>query len=214
MSELDGLGANDLARLLNAKRSRFTFRGQVHEIKELDLEQLAQISVWLEERAHAAITRATWMPDAERREARADLVAAIAAGDYAPGGIVYAKAMVTPDGQAKILHVALEDAIPGLTVEDCEGMLKEHGKECATIAQRIEELKAAEPAAPAKLLADCYVRLDALHLEAERIRLAIQAAVPIDPKAWSDPAPSVPGPTSALPSGTNLSVETSTPSAG
>lgn len=212
MSELDGLGANDLARLLNAKRSRFTFRGQTHEIKELDLEQLAKISTWLEERAHAAITRATWMSDAERREVRADLIAAVAAGDYAPGGLVYAKAMVTPDGQAKILHVALEDAIPGLTVEECEQALKEHGQESAKIAQRIADLEATTPVDAAKLLADCHARLDGLHLEAERIRLAIQAAVPIDPKAWSDPAPLVPGPTSSPSSGTSLSAETSTPS--
>lgn len=213
-SELDGLGANDLARLLNAKRSRFTFGGQEYQVKELDLEQMAQISVWLEERAHAAITRAAWMSDQERREARSDLLAAVAAGDYSPGGMVYAKALVTPIGQAKILHVALESQIPGLTVEDCESMFRQHQKECAVLSTRIAELEAKKSPEALRMLVECYELLNAQHLEQERIRLALQTAVPIDPKVLSDLVRLLLGPTSSHHSGASLLAETSTPLAG
>lgn len=108
-----------LPDLLNVPAG-FEHGGVTYHPKQLDLEGLAKFSRWLEARAVAAVERVDCEEPA-RQQWRALVVQEVAAGVYEPHGAGFYRAAATPEGQVKLLALALADEHPELT----EGQVRE-----------------------------------------------------------------------------------------
>lgn len=119
-----------LADLLNAP-AEIEFKGRVFRLRQPTQIEQAQFQRWLEDRAKAAVGRATDLPDDLQRQAIRETVADIAAGTYEWGGEVCARALRTPVGIAKIVQLVLADQ--GVTFEMAQQMVEQQLREIAAV---------------------------------------------------------------------------------
>lgn len=98
----------NLADLLNAP-TEIELDGVVYKLRQPTLMEQMTYQRWLEQRARESASRAVDIPEDERRQLLRDVTADIAAGVYEWAGPVCVKALQTPGGLAKLIHIILAD---------------------------------------------------------------------------------------------------------
>jgi hypothetical protein len=124
----------------------FEYEGRTYKVRELDLEQGAQFSQWLKDRALSEIARQTELPDEFRSQLRADVLREIAAGVYDWQGPVSVQAMFTPEGAAKVLQVALSRDHPGIELDTARKIVRAKLDQLAELMLRAHGPKSSAPA--------------------------------------------------------------------
>lgn len=119
-----------LADLLNAP-SELTYKGVTFKLRQPTLMEQALFQRWLEDRARAAVARATDVPEEVQRRLFADVTADIAAGVYEWAGEACATALRTPGGLAKIVELVLADQ--GVVYETALDMVHQQLREIAAV---------------------------------------------------------------------------------
>lgn len=85
----------------------FEWEGAVHRLRPLDYSDLAQFSLWLEERAKAAAFRAIAAGDADAKTIYGAFLDRVAAGAYEPGSEIFDLATRSNSGSRKLLELML-----------------------------------------------------------------------------------------------------------
>ena len=119
-----------LAELLNSPTA-IPFEGVEYQLRQPTLMEEGEYQRWLEHRAYEAIERRTYRdPDQQERDRR-NLNNDVAAGVFEWGGEVCVRAIQTPGGLARLLHIMLRDQ--GLTEAKAKALVDRKMREIAAV---------------------------------------------------------------------------------